>query len=241
MPKTRIWQWMMLMLVAVVSMTAAGCSSDDDDDNDGGSDGGSSTLSIVGTWYMDFSDGYYEITFKSNGTGTLKEYDNRDGKVSTDSFEYTYNERNDRLKITYGEDDSVTFTVISLRSGIMVWEDEYGDTYTLTKEGGSNDDDESELSSTAKKLVGTWRYTFSSGYVSLTLKSDGTGTWREYDEYEDDYIDSVSLKWEYDDNAGELTLYAYGDSEVFIVKSVTSSTLKMTDSDGYTETWEKQK
>ena len=64
-----MFKWLAMLLAVVFCTGFVSCKDDDDDDN------GASGNSIVGTWRMDFSVGYELMTFRSDGTGILIEYD----------------------------------------------------------------------------------------------------------------------------------------------------------------------
>lgn len=221
-------KFLTLMLAVMVSMTIIGCSSDDDSNDN--------AASLAGTWRMDFDGGYLEIVFNSDGTGTLKNfYETYDYEYSY-PFEYTYNESSGRLKVIDSYGDIQIFTVLTVTETKLVMEDEDGYTFSLTKKKSGSGNGESSAD-VASKLVGTWRSTFTGGYTTMTLNSNGNGTMQEYDKYDGGYGTKHYFTWKYNANTGKLTMTEDGYSEVYIVKSVTSSTLKTTDPDGYSETW----
>ena len=92
---------------------------------------------------------------------------------------------------------------------------------------------------TASSIVGTWRQDFSSGYILITFDRDGTGREQEYDTEDGGLAYSDSFSWAQDDKTIILR-YEDGYTDTYTVVSVSSTTLKMTDSDGYTETYVRQ-
>lgn len=119
-----------LLAILFMGLSFVSCSSDDNDD-----DGGNKTEfveSLVGTWKKDFSTGYELITFKSNGKGTMKEFDI--DEYHEDSFSYSYNASKKVLKINWDDDYTEEWTVISLTSKKLVVMDEEGNKLTLTKQ-----------------------------------------------------------------------------------------------------------
>ena len=113
-----------------MGLSFVSCSSDDNDD-----DGGNKTEfveSLAGTWKKDFSTGYELITFKSNGKGTMKEFD--EDEYHEESFSYSYNASKKVLKINWDDDYTEEWTVISLTSKKLVVMDEEGNKLTLAKQ-----------------------------------------------------------------------------------------------------------
>ena len=95
-----MFKWLAMLLAVVFCTGFVSCKDDDDDDN------GASGNSIVGTWRMDFSVGYELMTFRSDGTGILIEYDWESGSWN-ETFAWVQNDR----------------TVI------LMWDDGYTDEY----------------------------------------------------------------------------------------------------------------
>ena len=95
-----MFKWLAMLLAVVLCAGVVSCKDDDDDDN------GASGNSIVGTWRMDFSVGYELMTFRSDGTGILIEYDWESGSWN-ETFAWVQNDR----------------TVI------LMWDDGYTDEY----------------------------------------------------------------------------------------------------------------
>lgn len=94
---------------------------------------------LVGTWRHNFSSGYSVKCFRANGTGYEQEYDEDDGGLgSKHNFEYTYNEKTGKLKLTYDEGDEIDdcetwiYEVVYLTSSTLELEDPdgYSDTYS---------------------------------------------------------------------------------------------------------------
>lgn len=157
---------------------------------------------IVGTWRYTFdTDGYVLWTFNADGTGRYYEYD--EGEIDgMETFTYVCDEENGRLKIYFsdGEYENVRFvktsdttiTVYDLFDAIEHW----------VKEGSNNNNNNGTQRSF---MVGTWRYTFESGYVSWTFKADGTGTYYEYDE--GTIEESGAFSYECDERNSTITFY----------------------------------
>ena len=173
---------------------------------------------LVGTWTNTWDSGYWTLTFNQDGTGSFSEYDHG-GWEPLLLFTYTYSSGVITF-IYYDDDDDVeTARVVELTSTSLVLKDwpEEGGNFTFTKQGGTN---------SIPSLVGTWKYTFSSGYVLLTFNQDGTGVYREYDHG----------RWE---ESGDPFTYTYssdvitfiddGDVETARVVELTSTSLVLKD------------
>ena len=109
------------------------CSSDDKED-----DGGNNTEvveSLGGTWKLEEdadAGGFVLYTFKSNGTGSVKEIGEYD-EVEV-SFTYSYNANSKTLTIKWEYEDTEDWQVVSLTSKKLVVLDEDGGRVTLTKQ-----------------------------------------------------------------------------------------------------------
>lgn len=114
--KKNLLNWMTILMVAIVSIGFVSCGNDDDDDKKGG------TVSLVGTWSLNFGpDDYCLLTFYQNGTVKYQEYD--DGQwEEEDTYNYTYN--NSILHLTYSDGrERETIEVISLSETKLVLKD----------------------------------------------------------------------------------------------------------------------
>lgn len=102
------------------SLALSACSNDDDENNNGGGSTGNSML--VGTWRHDFSTGYQLITFKSNGTGVMQEYDAADGGwYDPDSFNYSHNLTKNTVFLYFEDGERVTYQITQLTNSSMSW------------------------------------------------------------------------------------------------------------------------
>ena len=102
-----------------------------------------------------------------------------------------------------------------------------------------NDDDGGNNTEVVESLVGTWKYTFSTGYQLITFRSNGKGTLKEIDYEEDDYEDSFTYSY----NANNQILKMYWEDEdpsEWEVVSITSNKLVLIDEDGRQMTCTKQ-
>lgn len=84
---------------------------------------------------------------------------------------------------------------------------------------GNDEDDEDEIIKPEEqsRLVGKWKYSWEDkgeeGYGLLTFKSDGTGTYFEYDNGEIE-ADNVPFYWSYEETGFILTLMWIEDGHV---------------------------
>lgn len=102
------------------------------------------------------------------------------------------------------------------------------------------DDDGGNNTEVVESLVGTWKYTFSTGYQIATFKSNGKGTLKEVD-YEDDYEDEDAFTYSYNANNQTLKIsWADGDTDEWQVVSLTSKKFVILDEDGDRVTFTKQ-
>lgn len=91
-----------------------------------------------------------------------------------------------------------------------------------------DDDEGNGNSGGTSALVGTWRHEFSSGYILVTFKSDGTGSWKEIDYDSESFMDKFD--YEYDKKEEVLTLwYEDGDTEEWYVSFESSNTMYLDD------------
>ena len=84
-------------------------------------------------------------------------------------------------------------------------------------------------SSSTASLVGTWKYTYSSGYVLLTFTQDGRGIYTEYKAGWE--VDDDSFTYTYANNTITMIIFEGEDYDVETCKvlSLTSSTLVLQD------------
>lgn len=101
------------------------------------------------------------------------------------------------------------------------------------------DDDGGNNIEVVESLVGTWKYTFSTGYQLVTFKSNGKGSLKEIDNAAEDYEDSFT--YSYDSDSQVLKIYWEDeDPEEWQVVSITSKKLVVIDEDGERKTLTKQ-
>ena len=101
------------------------------------------------------------------------------------------------------------------------------------------DDDGGNNIEVVESLVGTWKYTFSTGYQLVTFKSNGKGSLKEIDYAAEDYKDSFT--YSYDSDSQVLKIYWEDeDPEEWQVVSITSKKLVVIDEDGERMTLTKQ-
>ena len=216
---------MALLLVAIVGVCLTSCKGNDEPVPDPVPD----PVTLVGTWtYLLGDEGYFTCTFTGDGTsGTFLYEENEKGKVEKESCNYTY--AGGYLTL-YEGNFSKTVKVISLTSTTLVIKDfpDNGNC-TFTKKRV-----------TKPSLVGTWKYTFSSGYVLLTFNQDGTGVYREYTHSRWDEPDPFTYTY----SSGVITFFYYDDDddvETAGVVELTSTSLVLKDwPDGGNCTFTKQ-
>ena len=101
------------------------------------------------------------------------------------------------------------------------------------------DDDNDDKKKEEVSLVGTWRHDFSSGYILLIFKSNGTGLMEEYDsasggiEYSEEisyYYDKEKERYMIIEKDGEYT-YTYP------IQYYNETTLVLVNPDGKSETY----
>lgn len=118
--KKNLLNWMTIMMVAIVSVGFVSCDDDDEDEKGG-------TVSIVGTWSLNFGISDYGtndcclLTFYQNGTVKYQEYDNGEWEKE-DTYNYTYS--NGILCFIYSNgEERETIEVISLTETKLVLKD----------------------------------------------------------------------------------------------------------------------
>ncbi|MBO5185898.1 MAG: lipocalin family protein [Prevotella sp.] len=212
------------------------CCSDDDDNNNGTE---TSLSALVGKWRQSYYDGYIEMTFNKDGSGTEYEEGYAPGGYLT-HFDWTYNERTRKLTIKYIDDDELdteVYIVKSISQSRMILEDEDGDTQIWERYSyGDEDDDNNDGNKYSSGIVGTWRYSYESshgameGYVFMTFNSNGTGVMREQD---GSFSDELRFTYTYSKSTGSLILdYTDGEREKYTVLSITSNEMKVLDEYG---------
>lgn len=229
----------MLMFMALTSIMFVACGDDDEG-------GGGNNSALVGSWKYDFNGGYLVATLKSDNTGTLKEYSNYSGTTSDEKFRYSYNASDKHLRIVFEDGDVNDYTVISVTSNslkVLDLDDESVLTFTKYTGGGSNNNDDDDdviipggnTNITAAALIGKWRNEDPKGYHEITILKDGTGNWRQYNNY-DGSIDNDKFYWTFDEKTKKLT-FTFVDadgyeSEWYTVIGIYGNYMVLTDKDG---------
>lgn len=72
------------------------------------------TFSLIGTWKCTYDTGYTVITFKADGTGTVRDV-SYDYGTDTESFTYVYNSQSGVIRMTFG-DETEDYTVVKSES-----------------------------------------------------------------------------------------------------------------------------
>lgn len=216
----RIFSWSMLAMIMVAMLSAGfwGCSSDDDDGSGNG---------IVGTWTGYEGRYSYAFTFKSDGTGTLvTKYEDKYSGTETNRTSFTYSMSGNNKGImtaqVYDSYSGKTTEILyfEIEGKIMLIYDEDHELKTsLTKESsGSGSYSNSTVTGTwfGKESGSSWEES-----LTLTFKSDGTGTW--VGSYYDSYSGSSTEK-------GTFTYEMEGKSKgVIAVKEYSSYSGSYTD------------
>lgn len=101
---------------------------------------------------------------------------------------------------------------------------------------GSDEDDKKE---NEVSLIGTWRHDFSSGYILLIIKSNGTGLMEEYDSASGgiEYTETISY---YYDKDKERYMIVERDGEytyTYPIQYYNETTLVLVNPDGKSETY----
>lgn len=205
MKKSLLWRVTATLLTVVMSVGLLSCSGND------GKIVEPDEPTLIGTWTYYFDDGYCTLTFNQNGTGVYSEYDNGRWEEPGETFTYTYS--SGVVTFIYG-DDVETARVVGLSLTELVLKDfpDRGNC-TFIKQGGTKP---------VSSLVGTWKYTFSSGYVLLTFNQDGTGVYREYDHGRWEKPDGP---FTYTYSSDVITFIDDGDVETARVVKLTSTSL----------------
>ena len=213
-----------MALVAVLSLGAASCSSDDEEEGNGGGNRG-----ITGTWYgeADEDGGYLALRFGSDGRFQAS-YTMAGETVTVDEGRYFYDEANSMIEL-YGE---------YLYGGFDVWlsgdilEIE-GAVFTRSRpqqgggDGGGTEGPSHGVS--AADLVGTWRYTFSTGFIDIEFARDGYGYWREYDTMDGGWLDPDPFYYSYNADTGIITITMDDETERYEVLSLSGNKLRLRD------------
>ncbi len=229
--------WLALLWAVVLSVGFISCDKDDDGEDykphedayenglpgggseDGNQNGDSGTeagggLGIVGSWKHTFSSGYVIYTFNADGTGSEIEVDYADGNHAS-NFSYVYDEKEGMVVILYDDGYTETLEVLFVNPDVIYLD---GDKLTRQEDGSGTED------GTVPGIVGSWKHTFSSGYVIYTFNADGTGS-----EIEVDYADgnhASNFSYVYNGEEGVVViLYDDGYEETLEVLFVSSDVI----------------
>ena len=224
MKKNIFWSFLIILMAAFASLTLVSCGDDEETTSIiTPTPPDPISVSIVGTWKYTWDSGYMLLTLNADGTGTSREWDHGRWEEPGEAISYTYSDG--KLHIIHERWDE-TLNVKSLTATEFVVTDYDGQpevTFVKQQSGGKEE---------TVSIVGTWKYTWDTGYYLLTLNADGTGEEREWDHgrWEDNDV------FTYTYNNGELRLiYSDGDVEILYVKSLTSTEFVVLDYDGEEE------
>lgn len=103
----------------------------------------------------------------------------------------------------------------------------------------SDENDDVNNTEVVGNLVGTWKYTFSTGYQLVTFSSNGKGTLKEIDYASENYEDAFTYSYNSDTQILKIYWEDESPSEWQII-SVTSKKLVVIDEDGERMTLTKQ-
>ena len=91
-----------------------------------------------------------------------------------------------------------------------------------------DDDDDNGGGGTLGSIVGTWRYTFSTGYVDYVFNSNGMGMEREYDTVDGGWHSPHAFYYTNDSISGSMNVsYDDGYDEVYTVEWISSSLVRL--------------
>ncbi len=179
----------------------------------------SSVSKLLGVWECFEEDEIFRYQFNADGTGAMEEHTYIYG------FTYDYDEQKSRIYIYYDDGDTDILIVVRLTDTVLVLREggEYITTYTK-KSGSVNPAPE------AFSLIGTWKWTYDTGYTVITFKADGTGTIRDVDYKEG--ADTESFTYIYDSQSGVIYMTFGDETEVCTVVKAESTSTKLVIYDG---------
>ena len=221
--KNLFWSVLVFILVAVLSAGFAACGGGDGDGSDG--NGGGGGTNIVGTtWKGNDGSTTITITFNSSTTGLyVLSYNNSySGGTETESSTFSYSLNGNRGIVVVNVPDSWysgsrTWTHYFKISGNTIWvydDDDCDDDdleFVLTKQTGNGNGAQSGGSITGV-VIGTWSGQEHNDYLTLSFRSDGTGTY--ISRYNDSYsgMETESGNFNYimeGDNKGIVSVRLY--------------------------------
>lgn len=179
--KQFLWSLLALMMIAIAGVGISACGDDDDDSGSG----------IEGSWTGTLDKRTLTLTFKSNYTGTwVTKYESSyyGTQIENGTFTYTLNGSNKGTAVVKFTDSSYgsysgsftqtfTFTIEGNKMKLYEADGDYVTTLTKGSGGGISGDDDDNSGSSTSKAVGTWYTGSGDNYMSLTFKSNGTGSW----------------------------------------------------------------
>lgn len=86
-------------------------------------------------------------------------------------------------------------------------------------------------------IVGTWRHDFSTGYILLVLRSNGTGLLEEYDSGEIDYSDEISYYYDKEQERYMIVESESNKTYTYPIQYYNETTLVLINPDGKSETY----
>ena len=86
-------------------------------------------------------------------------------------------------------------------------------------------------------IVGTWRHDFSTGYILLVLRSNGTGLLEEYDSGEIDYSDEISYYYYKEQERYMIVESESNKTYTYPIQYYNETTLVLINPDGKSETY----
>lgn len=209
-----------LLMALAMALATAGCSSDDDGDGDNGDNG----KGITGTWYGEAdeygiymvlrltADGQYEVGYHYEGQTTTIE-------------EGVYRYDSDGETITFYTDNGAYDCYAWLDGGRF--EIEGLGTFSRKRPGqGQGDGQDDGLGSL---ICGTWRHTFSTGYIQIEFEPDGHGSWTEYDRADGSRPDTEYFSYVIDSETRLITIYIGDETERYEVTEITKNRLCLRD------------
>ena len=178
-------KWMAALFVAIVSLSFVACGDDDEKDDNG-------NKGIVGTWTV--SEGLSSLTFifNSDNTGTfISKYEDPYSGTETDSESFTYSMTGTNSGVIvlkqydsyYGKNvtNVMNFTI---DGNTMILYDDDNNHIVLTKTSSTGGSSSSSITSSSS-IKGTYTGVDGKDQLTLTFKSNGTGTWTA--KYNDSY------------------------------------------------------
>lgn len=237
---------LMMLLMAVSTLSLCSCGDDDDDDN------GPSASFLIGGWagYVrtTYSQQNVSVEFTSGGEVTVLNVSN--GSLS--KGRYSVNTSAKTITFSLNNSDAGLHSIVYRYDYERDGDEEElelesdGEKWKLkrTVSNGGNifqiDDNTNTTVTPSNQLVGTWRHSFSSGYVEITFNSDGTGRHYEYDSSDRGHEYSID-EFSYSFDGRYVTVhYDDGDKDIIQILSLSATKLVMMSSDGYTEEYTKR-